>query len=235
MPRALLIHGLSNTPASMWRVQAWLEALGWGVHAHSPLGHAGRGPAPDYSVEAGVADALAHAPGPWDLVVGHSLGGTLATAIAARHPAWTRRLVVVDPPWYFSPTYLAGVREAELAELTMTRADIVAASPHWTGRDIDAKVEGLATVAPGAVAGVFDDNPDWDVRADAAALPVPTLLLTGDRSVFTLLDPADSAAAVAANPRITWVEVPGAGHAPHRDQPDATRAALLDWLAATAG
>jgi pimeloyl-ACP methyl ester carboxylesterase len=36
--------------------------------------------------------------------------------------------------------------------------------------------------------------------------------------------------AAAANPLVTYRHVPGTGHSPHRDDPAATRAVLLDWL-----
>jgi pimeloyl-ACP methyl ester carboxylesterase len=227
MPAALLVHGLSASPASMWRFRAWLEAAGWSVTDRSPLGHGGRGPAPGYAISAQVTDVLTT--GPWDLVVGHSLGGTIAT-VAAGRAGWTGRLVLVDPAWYLSPELQAEVRPGELAELDLTRERLELEHPDWDPRDVAAKLAGIAGAERDAVAGAFDDNPVWDVRAEALALPVPTLLLTGDPAVFTLLDPVDAVRAVAANPRVTWSAVPGAGHAPHRDRPAETQERLLDWL-----
>lgn len=228
MPSALLIHGLSAAPASMWRPRAWLEAEGWTVDDHSPLGHGGRGPAPSYAIAAQTDDLLQT--GPWDLVVGHSLGGTLATAAAAMRPGWVGRLVVIDPAWRLAPEVRREVRAGELEELSLTREAIELAHPDWDERDVGAKLDGIAGVLPEAVAGAFDDNPDWDVTAAARALTTPTLLVTGDPDVFTLLEPALAREISTGNSRMTWRMIPGAGHAPHRDRPEVTRVELLDWL-----
>ena len=228
MATALLIHGLSASAASMWRFREWLEADGWDVSDHSPLGHGGRGAATDYTIASQVADLLAT--GPWDLVVGHSLGGTIATVATTQRPGWTARLVLVDPAWYLAAGIQEEIRADELAELELTRERLEVGHPEWDARDIDAKLDGIAGVLPEAVRGAFDDNPVWDVRAEALALPIPTLLLTGDPTVFTLLEPVDAVRAVAANDHIAWSAIPGAGHAPHRDRPAETRERLIGWL-----
>lgn len=228
MPRAVLVHGLSATPASLWRWRTWLEARGWAVADHSPLGHAGRGAAPSYALGAHAEDL--ERTGPWDLVVGHSLGGAMVAIAADREPGWAARTVAVDPAWHISAELLPAVRSGELAELALTRAALHADHGDWDPRDIDAKLLGISTVLPEAVEGVFDDNPVWDVRAEAGRVTVPTLLITGDPAVFTLLDPAD-AALVSANPLVTWRPIAGAGHAPHRDRPEATMTVFEEWLA----
>ena len=97
---ALLLHGFTSGPASMWRFQEWLAGLGYQAEARAQLGHGGRGPAADYSLAALAADNLAM--GDHDLVVGHSMGGATATLAAARRPQWAGRLVLVDPAWRFT-------------------------------------------------------------------------------------------------------------------------------------
>src|ERR1700678_1061874 len=97
---ALLLHGFTSGPASMWRFQEWLAELGYQAEARAQLGHGGRGPAADYSLAALAADNLAM--GDHDLVVGHSMGGATATLAAARRPEGAGRLVLVDPAWRFS-------------------------------------------------------------------------------------------------------------------------------------
>ena len=77
---ALLLHGFTSGPASMWRFQEWLAELGYQVEARAQLGHGGRGPVAGYSLAALAADILAM--GDHDLVVGHSMG--------APRPRWPR-------------------------------------------------------------------------------------------------------------------------------------------------
>jgi len=42
---------------------------------------------------------------------------------------------------------------------------------------------------------------------------------------------ADGDAVASANPNVRLVRIAGAGHNPHRDDPEAVRRALLGWLA----
>jgi 3-oxoadipate enol-lactonase len=229
MPTALLLHGLSSTPDSMWRWREWLEAEGWDVVGHAMLGHAGRGAAPRYGLHDHVADLAAEAPGPWDLVVGHSLGGSAAIAVAASDAGWTARLVLIDAPLWIAPSAKEALRDGELLELHATRDALLMGHPDWDERDIDAKVSGIEGVEPEAVRGTFDDTPVWDLRATAAALAVPTLLLAADPAVFTLVPPTDMDA-VAANPLVDVHRVAGSGHSPHRDRPAAVHAIFTEWL-----
>lgn len=234
MPRrALLIHGLSSSPAGWWRVDGWLTAAGWQAETVALRGHGGSGPADSYALEAYAADVTAaRAPGerPWDLVVAHSLGGAIATVVAAADPAWAARLVLLDPVWHVSPEQWDETMADQLSELSYTRETLQAAKPHWHARDVEAKLAGIAEVERDAVSRTFTDSVSWDVRPAAARLAVPTLVLAGDPHVFTMLDPADARAAADAAPgRIDVEVVPGAGHSPHRDEPEATRELLMHF------
>ena len=91
---------------------------------------------------------------------------------------------------------------------------------------------------PEVSARVFTDSHaagGWDVIGAAERLPVPTLVVQGDPGVFTLLQPAVVDAVVARNPAVRRVILPGAGHAPHRDDLDATWAVIRDWLGDLSG
>ena len=120
---ALLLHGFTSGPASMWRFQEWLAELGYQAEARAQLGHGGRGPATDYSLAALAADNLAM--GDHDLVVGHSMGGATATLAAARRPEWAGQLVLVDPAWRFTTAdEAAAVKREELAALDRDAGEI---------------------------------------------------------------------------------------------------------------
>jgi pimeloyl-ACP methyl ester carboxylesterase len=226
---ALLIHGLSSSPAGWWRVREHLEDSGWTTGTVALLGHDGRGAARSYALDAYVADAFR--PGPHDLVVGHSLGGSIATVLAARDATWTRRLVLLDPVWHVPSEDLAAVAADQLGELDWTRETLRAAKPHWHDRDIAAKVQAVRSVDPGAVGRTFAEATAWDLRPQAAAIRTRALVLGGDPAVYTMLEPADARAASDASGSIDYVVIEGAGHSPHRDRPDATLAALDAWLA----
>lgn len=229
VPSALLIHGLSSSPLGWWRVHHHLEHhMSWTVEKVSLLGHDRRGPTDDYSLDAYAADA--HRPGPWDLVIGHSLGGAIATVLAAADPGWTRRLVLLDPVWFIPQDQLAAVAADQLGELEWTMHSLHAAKPHWHEKDLVAKIDAVSGVDPGAVGRTFADTAEWDIRDRAAALRTPTLVIGGDPEVYTMTEPDDVRAASEASGTITYEMIAGAGHSPHRDRPDATLAALDSWL-----
>ena len=231
---ALLIHGLGSSPDGWWRVRGWLDGAGWRSNTVALLGHGGRGPAPSYELEAYAADVLAAAPGPHDLVIAHSLGGSIATVLAAADPAWTTRLVLLDPVWFIPADELPATSAAQVAELGYTPETIALAKPHWDERDRAGKLAAAAAVQPDAVARTFGDPTRWDLRELARTIAAPTLVLGGDPGVYTMLEPADAYDVSQDAAHMQYVIVPGAGHSPHRDAPDATRAALLDWLNETA-
>ncbi|MBT2498023.1 alpha/beta hydrolase [Agromyces sp. ISL-38] len=228
MPRVLLIHGLSSSPAGLWRVRHWLEDAGWTTEAIALRGHGGQRAAVDYALPSYASDLAPT--GPWDAVVAHSLGASAATLVAAADPGWAARLVLFEPVWRIpaeeEPTIIADQR----AELALTRPQLEAEKPHWDPRDIDAKLASIAQVDPEAVTRTFTDTGRWDLTDAAGRLGIPTLVVSGDPQVYTMLDPADAAAIAKRAPLVDYRVVPGAGHSPHYDAPDATRELMLSWL-----
>ena len=228
---ALLLHGFTSGPASMWRFREWLAGLGYQVEAKAQLGHGGRGPAADYALAALAADNLAM--GDHDLVIGYSLGGATATLAAARRPEWAGRLVLVDPAWRLTTTEeAAAVKQEELAALDRDAGEIRAAYSAWDERDGAAKVQEVARVWRPAVEGIIDANLDADLLDAARSLAVPTLVICGDPAVGGAVTLADGDAVASANPNVRLVRIAGAGHSPHRDDPEAVWQALAGWLAA---
>ncbi len=81
MARVLCLHGLGGTGATMWPLVAALGQAGHVVHAPTLPGH---GSAPADLVGVGWSDWLdAALDWPADVVVGQSMGGALALAVAA--------------------------------------------------------------------------------------------------------------------------------------------------------
>ncbi|MEO5921790.1 MAG: alpha/beta hydrolase [Pseudolysinimonas sp.] len=234
--RALLVHGLGSSSDGWWRVRGWLEEAGWQTETVTLIGHGGRDPSPDYELDSYVADVrTATTDGaPYDLVVAHSLGGTVATVIAAEDPRWTRRLVLLDPVWYVPRDDLTAVADDQASDLLLTPESLRAAKPHWDERDIAGKLAAIAAVDPAAVQRTFRDIDRWDVREAAGRILTPTLVLGGDPAGYTMLEPPDARAASESAPAMQYRIVPGAGHSPHRDAPDATRTLLFEWLDWTA-
>jgi pimeloyl-ACP methyl ester carboxylesterase len=223
---ALLVHGLSSDSDSWWRVAEALAADGWHVTAVDLRGHGAAARAERYRLQ----DYAGDLPGDWDLVIGHSLGGA-SSVIAAQRPGFARRLVLVDPVLQVPAAEHEDVKAEQLAELDYTAESINRDKPQWHERDRAGKLSGVHSVDPAAVSGTFTDNDPWDVTAQARALTIPTLILSGDPAVYTILDPALATELATENPNLSYVVVPGTGHSPHRDRPDETIAVLREWLA----
>jgi pimeloyl-ACP methyl ester carboxylesterase len=157
----------------------------------------------------------------------------VATVLAAADASWTRRLVLLDPVWFIPDDLLAPTSAAQVAELGYTAETLAAAKPYWDERDRAGKLAAIAAVEPDAVSRTFGDVTSWDLRPAARTIAVPTLVLGGDPDVYTMLEPADGYEIAEDAPELEYVIVPGAGHSPHRDAPDATRDILTRWLSST--
>ncbi|MGD1065897.1 MAG: alpha/beta hydrolase [Vulcanimicrobiaceae bacterium] len=99
---ALLLHG-RNFPAAYWQpvIDAFV-ARGWRVIAPDQLGFNASSKAElhyDFPLWADTSAQLLDALGiaQVDLLVGHSIGGIMATTLAARHAGRARRLLLEDP------------------------------------------------------------------------------------------------------------------------------------------
>jgi pimeloyl-ACP methyl ester carboxylesterase len=232
--RALLVHGLGSNASLMWRYGAALADAGWRADAVDLRGH---GTAPrvlDYSLAAYGADLVVTRPqggGSWELVVGHSLGGAAATLAAASDPAWTRRLILVDPAISLTDDDRDIVRQSQEESFADPSVRAVRDShPHWHDQDVELKALSAQQASRWAVEQTSAQNPEWDVTDAATALTVPTHVIASDPEVYSIFRGKPAESVVDANPRITMSVVAGAGHSPHRDKPEATIAALLEVL-----
>lgn len=226
--RALLVHGLTSSGATWWRVGEALAAHGWHVTAVDLRGNGAAPVADDYRFAAYAGDLPA---GPWDLVVGHSLGGAVAV-VAASAPGFAARLVLLDPALRVERGDLDSLLVGELAELRLDEAGFRRLRPLWHPRDVASKAAAVALAGPHMVERTIADNSPWNVLAEAARLRPATLLVGGDHAVYSMLPTETARALVAANDAVDYTVVAGSGHSPHRDRPEETLRLLRDWLAA---
>jgi len=231
--RALLVHGLGSNGALMWRFGVALADAGWRADAVDLRGHGTAPRALDYTIAAYAADiARTGTPdqSPWDLVIGHSLGGAAATVASAAAPAWARRLVLIDPGIHLNDHDREVVRASQVrAFADPAPAAVAAEHPHWHPQDIELKVLSVQQASRWAVAETSVQNTPWDVRAAAAELTVPTHIIASDPGVYSIFT-GPLVDEVLSNPVVSMSVVAGAGHSPHRDKPAETIRQLLEVL-----
>jgi pimeloyl-ACP methyl ester carboxylesterase len=215
----------------MWRFGVTLGDAGWRADAVDLRGHGVAPRALDYTLAAYAADLAATLPAdhtPWDLVVGHSLGGAASAIAANANPEWTHRLILVDPAIKPTARDLEIVRasqEESFADPSM--AAVRAGHPTWHEHDIELKSRSAHQASRWAVEQTSAQNEPWDATAATEVLTVPTHILGSDPEVYSIYHGKRLAALRAANPTISYSFVPGAGHSPHRDRPEATMAEFL--------
>ena len=216
----VLLHGLGGT-GSVWRAVA--ERASGTVHAPDLPGHGSAGWLPSYSfgamaeqVAAGLPDAASYA------VVGHSLGGVVALALAALEPR-VRRVVGLGIKVEWTDDELAWARGQAARPVTWFDTEAEAVARHR-------KVSGIGDLVTDAVArdGVVQEAGRWRLaldpkafgvgRPDMGALlhdcPADVTLARGERD--HMVSDAQLAALVTGP-----VTLPGLGHNAHLEDPGA--------------
>jgi len=218
----LLIHGMSSSRRTWWRVGPDLEARAWDVGTVDLPGHGGRSIGAVRSVAALAEDVVAQHPACPALVVGHSLGAIVALELVAAMPTYARGLVLEDPPALSARRGTGDITGDLEREVMRARADphsaieaMLAGHPLWNRRDARSLLEGRLMTDP----QVAQLSPDltWNLPALVAACPVPVALVATLGRESALLDP-DRSELLRLLPPERVTEIPGSHHL-HLDEP----------------
>lgn len=230
--RALLVHGLGSDAATMWEIGEYLADKGWFAVAVDQRGHGKAPRAESYRIDDYAHDLLGVPHDrPWDVVVGHSIGGASAVRATAIDPTWTRRLALIDPALATTESDRAEIRARQLRNnREQTVEEVTRDNPRWNPATVAAAVNAQRSASVFALVHSVDDNPDWDVLADARSLPIPTLVFQGDPAVLARYTDEHAAMLEESNPLISRARHVGTGHNPHRDEPEWLCRTLSDWL-----
>ena len=177
-------------------------------------------------------------------VLGWSLGGTVALRWARRMPERMARLVLVG----VTPRFVAGSGwpQAMAPETLQRFGDELSVACRLTLQrfltlQVQGSAEGRSTLAelrrqlfargepePAAIASSLAILAAADLRADAALIRTPSLLIAGEHDRLT--PPAAAAWLAQALPNGQLLEIPGAGHAPFLSHRESFEAALEGFL-----
>jgi pimeloyl-ACP methyl ester carboxylesterase len=185
----------------------------------------------DYSVPTLAADAAAVVEATAldrPVVVGHSLGGVVALALAAARPDLVRAVVMVDPAPIVLSDALRGVVPALLASLeTLEGRQALVAGMFAPSDDGDRKARIIASMTgvPGEIAvRVLADLLAFDGPSALAACTVPIV------SIGSLAPTNDAAALREHCPHLQIGQTVGAGHFNQLEVPDQVNAMIEQFV-----
>lgn len=248
-PALLLLHGFGNQ-AHMWDGFAPIVAAHYRVVALDSRGHGDSDHAEDYGDELNVADTLGvvEALGLTSMdLVGFSMGGAQAMAIAGRRPDMVRRLVIVDRGWPSAAGQQGRERIARVVsrardtfpDAPQALAYIRSANPRWPEDRVQgALLHAFRAQPDGSYALKYDRRlrerfaagglRGLDIEACWRALRCPVLLIRGAES--DVLPAAVAEQMVVELPHAQLHVVSGAGHNVPVDNPAGFNAAARAFL-----
>ncbi len=241
-PLVLLLHGSGGGFRSFAPQVETLASLGWRAVAWDMPGYGYSAPIEPYTFK-GLAErcmALIEAlvPGGGAVtLVGQGMGGMVAQEVTLRRPDRVGRLVLaataaaVEPCDAYAACITRCLDELDTdADMERIAAGVVArlsgpqALPEGLQLARFCQAQVRAATWRRALAAMLG----FDRRAALAHIAVPTLLLAGAHDAVT--PPAVLRAMAVAIKGSALVELPGVGHLPHLEAPDAFDRALLDFL-----
>lgn len=229
--KALLVHGIGSNKEGWWRVGPALADLGYTVVGIDLRGH-GESPKADRYLLSDFADDLRGLEGgPWDLLLGHSLGGAVAVEVMVESPGFADKLILEDPALFLPDPEVTLPMLLEEFEHPLTFEAQQASNPSWHPEDTRIKTEALRRCGREVIERIVRDNGSWNLVESTVGIAVPILILGAGIEPITPPEVGEGLAALSE--RITFVQVPGSSHSIHRDEFDPMMSAMETWLAET--
>lgn len=232
--KALLVHGLGSSAQTTWRLSEALAESGWSATAIDLRGHGYAPRASRYRFDDFAGDIQHTTPeagGAWDVVIGHSIGAAAAVLASVSDPQWAKKLILLDPALLLSDERAEMVRSGQMhGHDHLTEDEVRRDSPHWHPLDVELKVWSHRAASRFALERAVLDNPGWSVVEQAKAVTTPTLIIGSDPAVDSMFSGEHAEDILASNPSMTLTVIEGAGHSVHRDRPEETIAAMLEFV-----
>ncbi len=232
----ILLHGLAANGLCWTAIARELEAE-YDVIMPDLRGH-GKSSAPEhgYRYEDHANDVVGLINGlgiSAPVLIGHSMGGLVATVVASHFASLIRGLVLADPT-FISSKQQREVRDSDVADqhrrmLTWSLEDVV---QDIRSRHPDRSLSIIETIARARLAtsmSAFDvlTPPNPEYHEFVSSIDVPCLLVIGGAGVVS----AELASELRhLNPKLQVVQIKDAGHGIFYDQPDQFSAVVKSFL-----
>lgn len=239
-PTALLLHGITGSSGTWWRVGPALADAGWRVIALDLPGH-GDSPRMGRPMKAGewarsVRETVSElaGEGPLDLAIGHSAGAATLLEAVARQPEIARRVVLEDPPGVGDvsrPDWAAHLeREVVAARRDLERFErlLLRENPTWEPQDAAETVAALLACEIEAIAESEREGMGYRTVELVAAVTAPSLLLLAEEERSAISGVARERVLAAVPPTMTVMDF-RTGHLIHRDAFDEYVQTVIDW------
>ena len=241
-PLAVLVHGVTASWRTWWRVGPWFAEAGWRAVAVDLRGH-GRSPRATHGLRLedladDLYDTVRGLLGPGEriaVLLGHSLGALAALELCREHGDPVERLVLEEPPGSESVDFEEISRGVEEDAARVNEApdahkrEQLQENPSWSEGDAQANVESLRDCDARPVAAMIRNGLRFDLSSLVGAVGVPTLLILGSEARGSAL-PEPERTAVANSLRLGTMEVFDAGHGVHREEFAGYVRLLSNWL-----
>ena len=236
-PAVVLLHGLSSSRPTYDGVvehlranavaHGWVQVVNADLRGHGESSHAAPGAYDAASYADDVIALLEHVDAGPVLLVGHSLGGVVATSVAQRRPDLVCRLLLEDPPLFegdderraaspvasIFPLFVRAVRELRRrdADLGAYEALLRPATPPDV---LPARALGISRWDPATMEAAIDGHV-WRGFDPTVALACPVTVLRADPACGAVFAPHDEAPFRAGNPQAEVILIEGAAHSIH--------------------
>jgi pimeloyl-ACP methyl ester carboxylesterase len=224
---AILIHGIMSDSRAWHRVTGELEEHGFRVIAVDLAGH-GRSPRSERYSPAAWADDVVETLTPLldgapDIVMGHSLGGLVASIVADRLAP--RAAIYIDPAFSF-PKGLRGLAFKLFFALAPRprRSALVKMNPKWHADDVEIELATLRDWDKRTILGFSDTSR----LVPPVSLVAPSLVVLAEKSLLI----TEQVAAGLRGQGMTVKTLAGTGHTVFRDDHANFMDTVFDWLRA---
>jgi pimeloyl-ACP methyl ester carboxylesterase len=251
-PVTVILHGYLEQGAAWNPIARHLDGriLAPDHRGHARSDHVGPGGFYHFFDYVADIDALVESLGGPVRIIGHSMGGTIASYYAGARPEMVSSLVLIEglgppdrssDPVAVARKHLRDRRDPkqhsvirDVAEAVQRLQRVNPALTDETGAELAANL--LTTAPTGALQWAWDPLhrarnaigfSAANFKGFLSEITAPTLVIRGGTSTFVVQDYADR---IKSLPKATEAVIPGAGHLVHHDQPDALAAVIVSFF-----
>jgi len=233
---AVLLHGVTSSARSWWRVAPGIASLGYSVTAFDMPGHGestliGHHDIPHIATHiTATCQALDI---PIHTLIGHSWGGATALVMAQSQPL--QRLILIDPLIRLNPVsgaqLVAKYGEGVGHPSNETLPWLTARNKLWHRCDVQWKAEALHQCRREAVEGLLLNSGEWDITDLFTQIATKTLCLAADEANTIIPTTSIPIIQQALHQHAgRWLQIAATDHNMYRGGFDVTMPRLIEWL-----